>query len=143
MNKQLNLAIGSAPDPAVVQLLEEKLYEYNVQASGIDDGQYLSIILRDDAGEVIAGLYGWTWGQACEIRSLWVNAAQRGQGLGAAILEAAEHEARRRGCTQVILNTHSFQAPEFYKARNYQVIGEYPDYPVGHALILLKKTLAE
>ncbi len=42
--------------------------------TGIYDGTFLTILVRDDAGTIVAGLRGWTWGDCCEIKTLWVQA---------------------------------------------------------------------
>ena len=34
---------------------------------------------------IVAGIDGWTWGQTCEIRYLWVEERRRGQGLGSVV----------------------------------------------------------
>jgi GNAT superfamily N-acetyltransferase len=81
----------------------------------------------------------WTWGGCGYIELLWVRDGQRGSGLGARLLAAAEAEIRRRGCDQVVLSTHSFQAPGFYARLGYQECGRTPGYPRGHDEIHLLK----
>ncbi len=63
-------------------------------------------------------------------------------GVGSQLLRAAEEEARSRGCKKIVLSTHSFQAPEFYRRHGYLVAGEFSDYPRGHRSIFLEKTLS-
>jgi ribosomal protein S18 acetylase RimI-like enzyme len=72
---------------------------------------------------------------------LWVEASQRRLGLGRALVQAVEAEALRRNCTQVILLTHSFQAPGFYERLGYLRQATISDYPVGHAQLLYVKQI--
>ena len=52
-----------------------------------------------------------------------------------------ETEALARGCTQVVLSTHSFQAPDLYQRLGYRIYGEVDGYPAGHRHIHLVKSL--
>jgi len=122
--------------------LEDRIYEFNVGATGIDDGRWLGVLLRDEGGELVAGLSGTTWGGCCKVRDVWVREDLRGCGVGTRLLDAAEEEARRRGCRQVVLSSHSFQAPEFYRKRGFEVIAVLDDHPVGHREVYLRKSLA-
>jgi ribosomal protein S18 acetylase RimI-like enzyme len=47
----------------------------------------------------------WADGLECYLAELYVVPAQRGQGLGGALLEAVLAEARRRGATRIELGT--------------------------------------
>jgi len=107
------LRVEPGLDPADLQFLEDRLYEFNAAATGIDDGALLAICARDAAGIILEAASGCTWGGCCEVRQLWVREDLRGRGWGRRIMKAVEDEARRRGCLQVILSTHSFQAPDF------------------------------
>lgn len=121
--------------------LDERIYEYNVAATKIYDGRMLYFAIHDAKGSTIAGLSGWTWGGCAAVESLWVREDWRGKGFGTQLLAAAEAEAIARGCTQIVLDTHSFQAPEFYKKHGYAIYGVVEDYPRGFVHIHLKKQL--
>jgi len=107
------LVVNTEPTPDEVQYLEDRLYEFNSAATGITDGEWLAIFVRDDTERLVAGICGHTWGGCLEIRQLWVDEARRKQGLGTRLFVAAEQEARRRGCRQILLTTFTFQAPAF------------------------------
>jgi len=130
------------PSPADVAFLEDRLYEFNAGTTGIGDGRLLGVFLRDDSGNIVAGAAGHTWGDTCELRQVWVAAHARGGGLGRRLMAEAEAEAVRRGCRQLVLSTHSFQAPGFYRKLGFDVVSELPDYPRGYSQLVLRKRLA-
>jgi len=123
------------------QELADLIYAFNVSATGINDGKPLRFAIRE-ATELLAGLDGWTWGGTGYIDLLWVREDQRGRGKGTALVSAAELEAASRGCHQMVLSTHGFQAPDLYLRRGYREYGRIDDYPMGHAQLHLVKQLA-
>jgi NAD(P)H-dependent FMN reductase/GNAT superfamily N-acetyltransferase len=132
---------GELP-PEDLQLLEERINEFNFATTGIRDARGLMIVLRDTDRRICAGLTGHTWGGVAEVRFLWVDEPKRHTGIGSRLLSAAESEARARGCRKIVLSTHSFQAPDFYAKRGYRVAGEFSEYPRGHRSIFLEKILS-
>src|SRR5215468_6274824 len=135
--------ISAEPAPDEIQYLEDRIYEFNSAATGITDGAWLAIFVRDQDDRIVAGISGNTWGGCLEIRQFWVEEARRKQGLGTRLLEAAEREARRRGCRQVLLMTFAFQAPEFYARHGFEVVAVVDDHPRGHKNLLMRKRLGE
>ena len=121
--------------------LADRIYEFNANATGYFDGMLLGGCIRNDAGEAVAGFNGHTWGGCCELSNVWVDERYRGQGLGAALLRSAEAEAVARGCVQVVLATHSFQAPGFYERLGYERKYVIEGRPKGYADIIYVKTL--
>jgi ribosomal protein S18 acetylase RimI-like enzyme len=100
----------------------------------------LTVMARQD-GQLVGGCHGGTWGGTCELQSLWVEPAHRHGGLGRGLLALAEREAQERGCHQVVLFTHQFQAPGFYEGLGYRVVGRVDDYPSGTAALWFRKPL--
>jgi ribosomal protein S18 acetylase RimI-like enzyme len=135
------LIMRTDPTAAEVGYLEDRLYEFNAKATGIVDALGLAVFRHDAQGEIVAGLCGHTWGGCCEIRQVWVDERDRGEGIGRRLLEVAETEARRRSCFQIVLATHSFQAPEFYRKLGFEIVDSLPDYPRGHDHLRLRKVL--
>lgn len=129
------------PSGADIEFLEERLYEFNRAATGIADGKGLGVFLRDESGSIVAAAAGHTWGGTCELRQVWVAESLRRQGIGSRLIAEAESEALRRGCRQLLLTTHSFQAPLFYEKLGFSVVCEVPDYPSGHSQRVLRKVL--
>ena len=80
------------PDPLDIELLETQIRREASAAMGLGDEVDLAIFVRD-AGTVVAGISGWTWGDCCELQSLWVAPSLRGRGLATRLLAAAEAEA--------------------------------------------------
>lgn len=122
----------NVPTAKELQFLEDRLYEFNCAQTGQDDGQLFAFFLRNEQQEIVAGLSGWTWAQACEIRTLWVHPAWRGHGYGRSMLESAEQEAQDRGCRVILIGSYSFQAPEFYQKCGYGLAWQLNDFPPGH-----------
>jgi GNAT superfamily N-acetyltransferase len=129
------------PTPDDVQYLEDRIYEFNSSATGIGDGEWLAFFVRAN-DRIVAGICGNTWGGTCELRQFWVEESQRKRGLGTKLFQAAEDEARRRGCGQIVLTTFSFQAPVFYERHGFEVVATIDDHPRGHRNLLMRKRLA-
>jgi GNAT superfamily N-acetyltransferase len=128
-------------DRELVDLLDERIYAFNVEATGLTDGRLISIRAEDGDGRLVGGLSGWAWGGCGYVDVLWVAGDHRGQGVGTRLMDAAEAVARASGCALMVLSTHTFQAPGFYARRGYVEVGRTPDYPRGHAQVHLTKSL--
>jgi ribosomal protein S18 acetylase RimI-like enzyme len=124
---------SSEAESELNSFLDERIYEFNVQSTGLRDGRLFSSVIKDESGNVIAAINGHTWGGCCHIVHLWVHESKRRHGIGRALLQLAEKEAIGRGCTQALVFTHSFQAPAFYERLGYLRQASIPDYPKGHA----------
>src|SRR5688572_1471546 len=59
-------------------------------------------------------------GGCCELSPFRVYERYRRQGLGAVLRRSGEAEAVARGCAQVVLAIHNFQAPDFYERMGYE-----------------------
>jgi ribosomal protein S18 acetylase RimI-like enzyme len=139
----LKIEVESDAPASIAEYLEDRLYEFNVQVTGIDDGIGLTAVIRDENGEIIAGINGHTWGTCCDIKQLWIAQSLRRRGLGRRLMLAAEAEAIRRGCTQMVLSTHSFQAPGFYARLGFERVASIAEYPRGYEQIFLRKLLKD
>jgi N-acetylglutamate synthase-like GNAT family acetyltransferase len=124
-----------------MQILEDRLYDYTLELTGVDAGQVYAFFVRDDDQEIRAGVAGWMWGGSCYVRSLWVHKALRGQSLGTKLLQSVEHEALAHGCQQIVLASFSFQAPEFYHKLGFETFAVLEDHPRGYQHHYLRKRL--
>jgi GNAT superfamily N-acetyltransferase len=128
------------PDPLDVELLEAHIRAEASAFTGLGDEIELAIFVRD-AGTIVAGISGWTWGDCCELQSLWVAPRLRGRGLATRLIAAAEFEAATRGCSQTVHFTYDFQAQALYERNGYELVGRVKDFPSGSDALWYRKRL--
>jgi GNAT superfamily N-acetyltransferase len=138
---RVTTTIGKA-DPALDQRLNDELDKFNSAATpDVAPAEELTVRIEDD-GELVAGVSGWTWGDAAGIGMTWVRDDQRGAGIGASLMAAFEDEARDRGCTHVFVTSFTFQGPGFYARLGYQEIFRWETVPTpGRDDVHMRKAL--
>ena len=139
--RDARIVTGKA-DAALDQRLNEELTRFNAAATpGVASAEELTVKVEHE-GELIAGVSGWTWGQAAGIGMTWVREDQRGTGLGATLEAAFEGEAVDRGCTHVFVTSFTFQAPAFYQGLGYEEIFRWESVPTpGRDDVHMRKQL--
>jgi GNAT superfamily N-acetyltransferase len=135
------LRVEDDPDPADLELLETQIRREASAALGLGGEIDLAIFVRDDVGAVVAGISGWTWGDCCELQSLWVAPGLRGRGLATRLIAAAEAAAAARGCLQTVHFTYDFQARELYERNGYELVAQIDDFPSGTDALWFRKRL--
>ena len=116
----MEFQVEDHPDPLDVESSKSPSASEASSAMGLGDEIELAIFVRD-AGTIVAGISGWTWGDCCELQSLWVAPSLRGSGLATRLIAAAEAEAARRGCSQTVHFTYDFQAQALYERNGYEL----------------------
>ena len=101
----------------------------------------LVVPIRDGAGAVVGGLWAISVFRWLHIEMMFVPESLRSLGIGAALLGAAEAEARNRGCLGIYVDTFSFQAAPFYEKMGFSTFGVLDDCPPGHRRLFLHKRL--
>ena len=117
-----------------------QLGAYNA-AFTVKDFKLLRVFARDADGSVVGGLLADTYWQYLEVHKLWVSEAHRKAGHASRLLNAAETEARRRGCKHAFLDTFSFQARGFYQKLGYSEFGRLEEFSGEHDRHYLHKRL--
>ncbi len=117
------------------------LRAYNEAQVGPMNNLPVAILLKDEAGNSVGGLWGRTGLEWMFVEYLVVPEACRGQDIGTRLMQQAEQLARARNCTGIWLDTFSFQARGFYEKLGFSSCGEIQDYPAGHSRFFLQKRL--
>ena len=136
----MEFRVEDDPDPLDVEFLETQIRREASAVMGLGDEAELAIFVRD-AETVVAGISGWTWGDCCELQSLWVAPSLRGCGLATRLIAAAETEAAARGCSQTVHFTYDFQARGLYERKRLRTGGHGRELPTGTDVLWYRKLL--
>jgi GNAT superfamily N-acetyltransferase len=139
---ELEIVVGE-PAGGDRRELVDALLAFNREATGIESDIELSAFIRDADGRLASGIYGWIFGATGEVALIWVRDDKRGGGVGSRLLTAFEEKAASLGCRQMVIRTHSFQAPGFYRKHGYVEVAAVDDYPAGYAYHLFRKALSQ
>tara|TARA_R110002124_G_scaffold109676_9_gene262824 strand:- start:4544 stop:4975 length:432 start_codon:yes stop_codon:yes gene_type:complete len=139
----MDIVLDTAPVEADRTVIVDGLLEFNAAASGRPRTakKDLAVLLQDDAGATLGGLWGEIYSDWLFIELLYVPQGLRGQNLGSRLMAHAEAHARAQNLTGIWLDTYSFQARPFYEKLGFTVVGEIPDMPPGGARYFLSKPL--
>lgn len=136
------LVLTDQDEPEGERIVETGLSEYNRQKAGYVDAKTLSVFVIDTAtDQIVGGLIGRTSLGLFFVDLIFIPESLRGSGVRSEIMERAEAEARRRGCSTAVLFTITFQAPGFYERLGYQVLGRINCEAPGYARLCMTKVL--
>lgn len=135
------IEVTSTPSSDDLARVGEGLAAFNDSDVGPSGRLPLAVFLRNDTGAVVGGISGYTaWGWLY-VQWLWLDEGQRGQGAAGRMLEAAETEARARGCHGAWIDTFNPVALRAYQRAGYTIFGALPDFPRGRSRTFLMKAL--
>lgn len=122
---EFEIAESTAPNDAA--FVFDQLSAHSDPLLG-DEPRNLCLVGRAPGGAIVGGLVGKTGWNYLEVSYLWVDERFRASGYASKLMQAAESEARRRGCQHARLDTFSFQALGFYTKLGYVEFGRLPGY---------------
>ena len=112
----ISIEPASASDlPSILTLLQKS----SLPQDGLADHLAATLVARDGEG-VVGSAALELYGESALLRSVAVDAALRGQGLGQQLVRAALDLARRRGANAVYLLTET--AADFFPRFGFQAI---------------------
>ena len=106
--------------------------------------EYVSIgkKVTDKSGRIIAGLVGGVDGwNGTDFETLWVDEPYRRQGIGTRLLRAYEREAKENGADVVYIEAYDWNVGFFRKNGYETVTGMLEDYPGGHTMYCMQRSL--
>lgn len=122
----MKIEVSNERDRDLYDSLVSGIREYNNEKLGEEETLPLSVVVHDESGVLIGGLYGGTAFKHFFINVVWVDKKARKNGLGRKIMELAEVEAKKRGCIAAQVDTLSIQAPVFYEKLGFETVGKAP-----------------
>ena len=139
----LRIELTQEPTEEQRQAILQPLIEYNDAQTGGSKSEPFALMVKDQNGEILGGLYGRMIFRWMFIELLSVPEQGRGQGIGSKLMAQAEALAREKNCYGLWLDTFDFQAPEFYRKLGFSQFGEIVDYPPGHKRHYFQKRLID
>ncbi|MGQ8812521.1 GNAT family N-acetyltransferase [Bacillus sp. NA_165.1] len=126
------------------EYIKNKVIQYNMSILTDEVKQPMeevSLVVKNEEGKIFGGVTGTMYFYHPYIDFLWVDKSARHDGWGSQLLHKIEEIAKEKGCRLILLDSFSFQAPEFYKKHGYREYGIVEDHPKGHSQHFFEKRL--
>lgn len=137
----LRITIPESPSSADRDAIVEPLRAYNISQAGDSGSRVVTVLLTDEHGHHVGGLWGRCAYDWLFVELLAVPEEHRGRNHGRALMEQAESIARANDCVGLWLDTYEFQARGFYEKLGFEVFGTLDDHPIGQKRFFLRKRL--
>ncbi|QLC26151.1 GNAT family N-acetyltransferase [Parasphingopyxis algicola] len=143
----MQIEIDCNPSKKDAETLSQGIIQFNDERvpdlEPVDHEKKFHVFAKDEDGEVVGGIRATCFWNTLHVELLWISEETRGKSLGRKLIESAEAYARQNGCSNVLVETTSWQARPFYERNGYQNIATLNDRPKGHASYYLTKKLTE
>ena len=140
----MKIELTTSPSAEDAKTIGRGLMNFNQTVIGhlaTDPGINFSVFARTDSGTVIGGLRATCFWNMLHVEVIWLGEEARGQGIGTALMHAAEEYAIEQGYELALLESSSWQAKPFYEKLGYKLLATVPEYPKGHSTHFLTKRL--
>jgi GNAT superfamily N-acetyltransferase len=134
-----SLHIPENPSAADREAVLAPLAAFNTVSGYPADLAPVAILIRDEDGATIGGLWGKTVYGWLFVEYLAVPESLRGRDYGRRLMAEAERIARERGCAGAWLTTFAFQARGFYEKLGYELFGELDRSPGDNVRLFMRK----
>ena len=141
------MQISQAPYQENYDAALASLEDFYTQGAEVPASSTSAYVAADARLSLVATDNGVVVGRLCasydpvtnsaRIELLFVDASQRGQGVGKKLAEDFEQSMRANGVTTLFVDTTESSAPKFYEKLGYTLIGTIPNYPVAPETYLL------
>lgn len=138
-----SITICDTPTDADRDAILGPLAAFNADNGYPADPRLVAILLSDEAGKTVGGLWGRTVYDWLFVDYLVVPESMRGRVLGTRLMASAEAIAADRGCVGSWLTTFTFQARGFYEKLGYSVFGTLDNSPADNIRIFMQKRLGQ
>ena len=137
----LRITIPNNPSAADREAVGAPLLAYN-SAHGRDPRlRTVAILLTDEDGQHVGGLWGKIVYDWLFVEWLAVPERYRGLELGTQLMHEAEKIAQADDCVGLWLDTFEFQARGFYEKLGFEVFGTLEDHPIGQSRYFFRKRI--
>jgi len=118
---------GTYPEPGATH--------FRLDGDDVGEGRGAFVVAYMDGVAVGCGAVRKMEGETAELKRMYVAPEARGKGIGRAVLEALEAEARRLGVKTLLLETGIRQAAAtaMYRSAGYRDIPPYGEYVASAA----------
>lgn len=140
------MKITQQESPEDREFIRNKVIEHNrasLAGNPAAQNEQVGFFARNDAGDIIGGITGTAYWGNMHIDFLWVDPASRGQRIAEQLMQQIEQHAKAAKYGLMMVDTFSFQAPEFYKKQGFQEFGVLENHPAGHSHHYFAKQLTE
>lgn len=144
MSSTLRIVNSANPRQKFVSYIREELIKHDnafIQNDNITTRHPLKLFLVDKENRICGGLFGDMYWEALQIISLWIHEEHRGKGYGHKLIQDAEAYARQHNCKIMLVETTSFNGPEFYLKAGFEITGKLENFPENNTFYYFNKRL--
>ena len=134
------IVLGSKENDPYKDKFNQLINAYNKSINYSDDFDEVFYVAFDE-DKVIGGVYGELSNNYMYVSVIWVDEAYRGHNIATTLLGKIEKYSIDKGYMKSFLETGSFQAKEFYEKMGYEVISTLRNFPEGHDMYTMTKSL--